>query len=334
MKKTIMMLVYFFCLGGVLFAQDETSQKQTTNKLSSYDPFYVGPLIADGGDNLSPGIWSFTHSARFFNTYGVYNSSWTFKSSRTVVTFNPTTSITVGLLDWLELKFFDLEALANYKNSQSSFNITDYEMAIGLQVMREDDSHVGPSIRFLFKEVFPTGKYRNLSSVKNRIDSTGSGAFTTVIELALSKYIHWFYNHPINFYFNLGCGLPTTVKVKGFNAYGGGFNTDGKVKPGKTINALLAFEFSFTQKCAFAMDLSYNYASKTTFKGTPGTNNDGTVATNFTGSSQLFSLTPGIEYNFNDDIGLLFSSWFSVYGKNSTDFAGGIISLNYKIGNS
>ena len=136
---------------------------------------------------------------------------------------------------------------------------------------------------------------------------------------------------PIN---NLGYGIHSNVKVTGFNAYGGGFNASGTVKPGMSTFALLALEYSFTQKIAFAMDILYNYIDKTTFSGNPGTNLDGTIASNSVGSSQQLSLTPGLEYNFNKNIGLLLSSWFTVNGRNATDFAGGALLLTYYIGNS
>ncbi len=332
MKKSMMMFFCFLSFLSYVYSQNpDEKQEVAQNQISSYEPWYTGPLIADGGSNLSPGVWGLTHSIRFLNNYGAYDAAWTLKSSRTELTVNPTTSIAVGITNWLEFKMFDLQALYSTKDSKSSFNINDYLIRAGVQIVREDASHSYPSIRVLLQETFPTGKYKNLDSTKNGIDATGSGAYITTVELAISKYLHFFYNHPINFYINVGFGLPTDVKVQGFNAYGGGLGTDGSVKPGKTISALLALEYSFTQKVAFAMDASYNFASTTTFTGTLGTNSDGTAASNSTGRSHQLSLTPALEYNFNDKIGLLFSSWFSVAGRNSTDFAGGVLLLTYNI---
>nr|NGX33568.1 hypothetical protein [Candidatus Anoxychlamydiales bacterium] len=85
----------------------------------------------------------------------------------------------------------------------------------------------------------------------------------------------------------------------------------------------------FTQRWVFAMDIAQTYSGKTTFKGIPGTNQDGSIASNTKKNSNQTSLAPAIEYNFSANLGMLAGAHFSLRGKNATDFKSGIISATY-----
>jgi hypothetical protein len=84
-----------------------------------------------------------------------------------------------------------------------------------------------------------------------------------------------------------------------------------------------------SQKVVLATDFVYEYDGKVTFKGINGTNADGTVATNESPSGDKISLAPAIEYNFTPDIALIAGLWFTVSGRNSSDFVAGIINFSY-----
>ncbi len=46
-------------------------------------------------------------------------------------------------------------------------------------------------------------------------------------------------------------------------------------------------------------------------------------------TSAQFSIAPAIEYNWNANIGIIFGSWFTLAGKNSTQFTSGVFAFNY-----
>ena len=128
---------------------------------------------------------------------------------------------------------------------------------------------------------------------------------------------------------NLTWIVPAPVHVKGFNAYGGGFGTNGKVYPGQIFNPILSFEYTFTQNWVAAIDIQYIYGFKDRFSGKRGRNKDGTKANVGHDPLQQFSLAPALEYNFSAALGIIAGVWFTVAGDHSSDFVSGVIAINY-----
>jgi hypothetical protein len=120
----------------------------------------------------------------------------------------------------------------------------------------------------------------------------------------------------------LGYTVSTVVDVSGFNAYGGGYGTKGRVRPGNKFTADLGYEISLTQRWVFAFDLVYVAQNKTKFHGT-------TISPVGSGFNDNLSLAPALEYNFNDSLGILWGAQFSVYGRNSSNFITGQFSVEY-----
>lgn len=116
--------------------------------------------------------------------------------------------------------------------------------------------------------------------------------------------------------------------MKGFNTYGGARNTRGVVYPGNTFTADAAIQYNFTKQWAFACDLIYGHGNKNRFSGKRGTNRDGTKANMTAPSNEQWSLAPAIEYNFSQTLGLIAGPWFTFAGRNSAQFASGVIALN------
>ena len=75
------------------------------------------------------------------------------------------------------------------------------------------------------------------------------------------------------------------------------------------------------------MDVFSLLSGPNTFKGTPGKTSDNQIAS--VGGKQIYqlSLAPAIEWNFNPNLGLIFGSWFSIYGKNCDRFESYVLSL-------
>nr|NGX30574.1 hypothetical protein [Candidatus Anoxychlamydiales bacterium] len=70
------------------------------------------------------------------------------------------------------------------------------------------------------------------------------------------------------------------------------------------------------------------YDNRSTFKGINGTIL-GFPAPVGTRSKDVLSLAPAIEYNFSQNLSLISGAWFSVRGRNTANFATGIITLTY-----
>ncbi len=150
-----------------------------------------------------------------------------------------------------------------------------------------------------------------------------------MIGLNTQKTFFWWATHPLRLRANLAYTIPSFVKVHGFNSYGGGYGTDARVHPGNSWLFDGAFELCIDHYWVFACDMLYTYANKTSFTGTQGTLANGTPAPLGSGSSYSWSLAPAVEYNWNENLGILVGAWFTVAGRNTPNFAGGIFSVNY-----
>ena len=128
---------------------------------------------------------------------------------------------------------------------------------------------------------------------------------------------------------SIGYLFPSTVKVKGFNTYGGGYGTEGKVKPGQTLTAFLSGEYSINQRWVLAFDTEFLAQRKSHFSGKNGVNNVGGVANTKLPSSVQISFAPEVEYNFSQSSGLLAGVWFTVAGKNSSAFYSAFLTYLY-----
>ena len=75
--------------------------------------------------------------------------------------------------------------------------------------------------------------------------------------------------------------------------------------------------------------MRYRYQFRSTFKGERGITSDGTAANVNNPNSYVFSLAPGIGYNWNEFLTFTVGAWFSVVGKNANAFASGIATVYY-----
>jgi len=294
----------------------------------TYDPWYTGPLLACGGDNVEKGKFNVQPYLFYRDTYGIYNKAWGHHSIPDTFTFQTVLYLQAGITTWLD---FTLGFMSFYKEREGkdSFEIGDCSATFGLQIIKQKDLTPRPSIRIEIEQDFPTGKYKNLNPNKKGIDASGSGSYETFFNFIISKVVYWITNHPISWRINLAYTHTTNVKVSNFNTYGGGYNTKGKVNPGHVYTGIMAFEFSFTQRWVYAMDFVYTDAIKKTFKGTPGITIAGEKAINSLPSSKQFSLAPALEYNFNKNLGILGGFHFSVKGENCTEYLTGFLSVTY-----
>lgn len=294
----------------------------------TYDPWYTGSLNATSGSNLGKGLISIQPYLSYYDVYGQYTQSWGHHSVPNIRYGELDVYFQMGLNSWLDAT---VNSKCYYKESrhEETFQFGDSSIFFGLQLLAKKDFTPIPSIRLTLKEIFPTGKYKNLDPKKNGIDAGGQGSYQTSITLILSKVHYWIANHPISWRIDFEYSVPAPVKVKNFNAYGGGYNTKGKVAPGMGYQLILSLEYSFTQRWAYAMDFIYYYSAKDKFKGYAGTNSNGTPASMYSPSSAYVVLSPALEYNFNANLGIIGGLYFTVAGKNSQQLISGQLSLTY-----
>jgi hypothetical protein len=292
-----------------------------------FNPWYTGPLVTPSASMMPPGAANIQPYLFVTGTYGAYN-----KERKAVdiphnsysLQVNP--PMQIGITDTMDL-VVSLSGIGNWENGHSGGGFNDIGTTLGFPITKQ--TVYVPGMKFTVAETFPTGKYQNLNSNGLNLDATGAGAYQTTFGYTISKVIWWTYPYPMNLRCFIGYTIPTTVHVKGFNAYGGGFGTNGVVRPGNKLTTDLGMEISFSERWVFALDVVYFAINRTKFHGNPGLNKDGSVASVGTGYSDNLSLAPAIEYNWNENLGILWGVQFSVYGRNSGNFATGQFSVVY-----
>lgn len=304
----------------------ESAEKEFDDARKMFNPWYAGPLLTPSPHIIDAGLWNTQPYLFVTNNHREYT-----RSGKSV---NVPNKLQVKLINILQVGIVrKLEALLtvggvyNHLQGRHSTNITDTQLALGYAVNPE--SAYKPAVAFQIQESFPTGKYRNLNPDKLGVDATGSGSFQTRFGLTIGKVIWWVSTHPMNTRISFNYTIPAPTTVKNFNAYGGGYGTHGTVNPGNTFELDMGYEYSFTQKWVIACDFVYNYTSPTHFSGRKGVLADGTTA--FVGGpfNDQFSLAPAIEYNPTANLGFLLGAWFTVWGRNSSDFYSGVFTVEY-----
>lgn len=302
-------------------AKDEFERAQ---KL--FNPWFSGPLLTGSGNTFPPGKVGVQPYLNIIDNYALFSKSGSSRNIDDIVIINPYLSMLTGITSYLEISTdFGWSFQQQDGKQGNGFNDTGLRLGIGLS----KETETLPAVKINIKEVFPTGRYQNLNPNKNGMDGTGAGTYRTLVGIAASKVILYETEHPISLRGSFTFGIPTSVKVTGFNNYGGGYGTNGTVKPGKSIAAAFAFEYSINQNWVFSNDFVYNYRNKHTFSGNPGTNKDGSSAAVGLPFSDQLSLAPAIEYNPKPDLNFIAGGWFAVWGRNSLRFAGFIASVYF-----
>ncbi len=179
------------------------------------------------------------------------------------------------------------------------------------------------------KGTFPTGKYQKLRPSKKGTDLSGQGSFHTNASLEFYKVYRLNDHHFLSATLYLSYTYLVPVHVKGFNAYGGGHHTRGKVHPGNILKGILSFEYTLNQNWVLSIDNVYIHINKNRFNGHRGFTDSGDVASVGGPSSEQISFAPAIEYNFSSSFGINTGAWVTAWGRNSTEFRSFVINFDY-----
>ncbi len=234
----------------------------------------------------------------------------------------------VGLNSWCDLNVVP-QFLLNTTSNQYYFNAGDLTVGLDFQLMPDDFTSYFPGVKLAIREVLPTGNFQRFSPRKLFADETGFGTFATQFNLVLYKLFHLRALYWASATVSAQYTLNTPRDVHGFNAYGGGFGTKGKVIPGNGFQGIISFELTLNKNWAVALDNIYQYINATEFIGIPGISFYGTFADIGSPFSEQFSFAPALEYHWSQSIRLIAGSWLSAWGRNSTKFRSGVVDFEY-----
>lgn len=231
--------------------------------------------------------------------------------------FNPFTSYGGYLqLAYQYTETWQLQLIPRYNYNTnvrgSSHDWGNLPILLGYQLTRQQSGSRLPAIKLNIKQTFPTSRYENFNPRKGILERTGSAFYETAF-LINTQYLSMpFPGHYMKRYITIEYDYRPRKHITGFNAYGGGFGTEGTMSSNQHFNADLAYELQFTQNWVGLFQWYYIYVQSSSFHGNPGVNADGSTARTFNPTRNQWSLFPLIEYNFSSNIGLDFGFWFSL----------------------
>lgn len=299
-----------------------------TTPATAEEPWFTGSLLSFAPAVVPIGYMNLEAYFPIFDFFGEYNKHWHAQSVPRLLTISPIFFFQTGLSESIEIAALP-QLFYNQSRGQSFVGIGDLPIGLGFQLLTEKEGSWRPSIKLIAQETFPLGKYQHLNPKKMDTDSIGLGSYLSMLGFSIGKLFHISGVHYFAPRFNFLYTYHSPVHVRGFNAYGGGFGTRGKVRPGNSFTALFAMECSLTRNWTFALDVDYIHFDKTRFSGKKGVDEFGAPASVTIPSSEQFSLAPAIEYNFSEKLGIIAGSWFSIGGRNADQFVSGIIALNF-----
>jgi len=296
------------------------------NALKLFNPWYTGPLLAPSASMETPGHANMQPYLYLTGVQGIFNAQRKSISIPSKFSINPVPVVCqIGVTPSVDTTVV-IGALGQWWRGRFSGGMQDIALKCGF-LINQQTLYI-PGVKFTVGQTFPVGKYKNLNPEKLGLDGTGNGTWSTTFTLTVAKLLFWNTLHPFNTRFAIGYSVDTPIKVTNFNVYGGGYGTRGTISPGNTLNMDLGLELSLNISWVIAMDIVYNCSDRTTFSGIPGTMTPGGTQPAWLGNgfSDQLSLAPAIEYSFSEKMGFLFGCWFTVYGRNATNFISGVFS--------
>ena len=156
---------------------------------------------------------------------------------------------------------------------------------------------------------------------KARVEATGGGSFATTLGMGTQKAIRLSGEHVFRYRVNATYCLYWPVSVHGFNAYGqDSARMAGEPRAIATLTGRRrVFPYATSSR---RVGYQFQTVNATHFSGTTGVGVNGEPTTVGKGYSNLFTVASAVEYNFNPHVGLIAGPWFSLTGRNTSDFFG------------
>ncbi len=292
--------------------------------LAYADPWFTGPLLAPAGKTIPLGHFNFELYAFDTKLLGEYDA----RGKKTRIPLFQTTQynalFTYGLADNADAEI-SIPYNINKSEGKRAQHIGDTTVILGYQALRQQPKSWIPNLRVVLAEVIPTGRFDNLNPTDLGTGVTGAGSYQTILGLHFQDLSQFSDTHYLRTRFALSYVYADPIKTSGKNGFGGILTTRGHIKPGSTIAADLAGEFTVTQNWVAVMEVYYLHHQDAQFTG-----QDASLKPLFIHHPAFFttSIAPAIEYNFSQHFGIIGGVWLSVQGKNSPVFSSAVIAFN------
>lgn len=298
-------------------APAESSPQPDAYRQSRDDAWWTGPILAAAAGTLPKGhmlvepyFFDIVNHGRF-DANGSRHSNPTRRHS-----YGSLTYLNYGLLDGFTVGViprFGYNDLATGRDS-SGVGLSDFQVQGTIRLSQFREGSYVPTTSIVLTETLPTGKYDRLGDRPS--DGLGSGAYTTSLSF-FSQYFLWMPNGRIvRTRLNFAYSLPSEVTVHGVSVYGTGDGFRGHAKPGRAFVVTSAWEYSATRNWVLALDVVYENDTSTKVGGASS------------GSSDVFTVAPAIEYNFNSRIGVIAGAILTPRARNASANVVPVVAIN------
>lgn len=297
-------------------------------KITPEGPWFTGPILTPSSHVVPCGHQNYEPYVYWTQDQGTYDSNWKFHSKPTFNNVLFQGSLQFGIFPSTE---FDIAPQLTYNQTrgQHMWRVSDLPFTLAFQLLNEKEGEWYPVIKLRFAANAPFGKYDQLSPARLGTDVGGIGTWYPSVGLVFGKLFHINGVHYLSSRLFLTYNFGTPTNVRGLSVYGGAPSspgvqeTRGRVYPGNVFLFLNGYEFSLTQNWALALDIQYQHTNGGGFSGFSARGTRPVLP-----SQELFALAPGLEYNWNANMGIIVGPWFSIAGRNTSKFVSYVAALN------
>lgn len=284
------------------------------------DAWWTGPILAASGATLPRGHYLI--EPYFYDEIGSQSNG-----------LGSSSYLLYGLADGFTVGSIPAAGYNKLSNGLSSSGVGIGDVTL-LAQHRLTQFHEGswvPTSAVVVEETFPTGKYDRLGDRPS--NGLGAGAYTTTLGFYPQTYF-WLPNGRIlRMRFDVTQTFSTNVRVNGISVYGTGAGFSGTAKPGNSLFADPAWEYSLTRHWVLALDAAYRHNWNTRVTGYNAAaqssgKNPGSVLMN-TGSSEEFVFAPAVEYNWKSNLGVILGTRVIPASHNTNATVTPVVAINF-----
>jgi len=288
-----------------------------------YNVWLTGPIVAPSGHSVAAPHVNYEPYFYYTQNCYTYDKHWNTHRIPTFTTFQVQPTFQIGVNSFMEFDIIAPQFSYNNTVKEHDWVLNDVPFGLGIQLVQDKPGKTWyPAVKLKLNATLPIGKYERFSSEKKGTDNGGGGNWNPSAGLVFSRLFWLTGKHYLAARYFFQYAVPLPVNVRGINAYGGARHTRGTVYPGNVFFTDLGLEYTVSQNWAFAFDLAYQHNNKQRFSGRSG------GAAMRTPSREQISIAPAIEYNWNANVGAIFGPWFTIAGRNSTQFMSWILAIN------
>lgn len=286
------------------------------------DALWTGPLLAPSAGCLPAGHVGASPYLIDGITNNIFNRNWNIvgRPEGTRHNIQSITSCTLGITDWFEVGItpsFATNIVDKGKND-TSLGVGDTSAKVQFALTKFHEGSWTPNSVIAIGGIFPTGAFDNLDVFPS--NGLGGGAYQAYIGACAQEYFWMPTGRILSARFGVIYNISQDdVHIKNTSVFGTTHGFRGHADPGNTCTAILGLEYSLTRHWVLASDFLYQHGDATRVRGSKLPTNFGEHSTPVKidlPSNELFAVAPALEYNWNENWGIIGGCQIDIAGRN------------------